>query len=380
MNRQTGFSLIELLVAMAITLVIVAATLGAFSDALRANEAVILQADMDQNLRAGTNLMVRDMIQAGAGIPTGGIPIPNGNGATAVIRPGPGGLTFTRTPGATNWTTLTPISPGAAMGPMAPFVNSAGVVQNGPRTDIINVLYADNALPINNFPTGNAPAAGDLNPTTMADDGSTLTVDSNVAITGITNPVAPGDLILFTNANGSALQTVTAVAGQTITFGTGATDVFNLNQRANAAAGTVMNIRSSTPPCPTIAGSGASNCWAATSALRVYLITYFLDATNALQPRLTRQVNLAPAQAVGEVIENLQLSYDLIDDQGGPFMTNIKDPATLSPPRAYSLIRKGNLYLAARSTVPTKRPQRYIRNNMTTQVSFRSAAFINRYP
>ena len=40
MKKQSGFTLVELLVAMAITLVVVAATLGAFNDALRANEAV----------------------------------------------------------------------------------------------------------------------------------------------------------------------------------------------------------------------------------------------------------------------------------------------------------------------------------------------------
>ena len=37
MKKQSGFTLVELLVAMAITLVVVAATLGAFNDALRAN-------------------------------------------------------------------------------------------------------------------------------------------------------------------------------------------------------------------------------------------------------------------------------------------------------------------------------------------------------
>src|SRR5437899_6019902 len=66
MKKQSGFTLVELLVAMTITLVVVAATLGAFNDALRANEAVTLLADMDQNLRAGMNLVIRDLIHSGA--------------------------------------------------------------------------------------------------------------------------------------------------------------------------------------------------------------------------------------------------------------------------------------------------------------------------
>src|SRR5207245_4449929 len=80
MKKQSGFTLVELLVAMTITLVVVATTLGAFNDALRANEAVTLLADMDQNLRAGMNLVIRDLIQTGEMIPTGGIPIPSGAG------------------------------------------------------------------------------------------------------------------------------------------------------------------------------------------------------------------------------------------------------------------------------------------------------------
>ena len=89
MNKQSGFTLVEVLVAVTVMLIIMAATLGAFNDALRVNEAATLYADMDQNLRAGANLMIRDFMQVGQGIPTGGIPVPSGAGALPLNRPSP---------------------------------------------------------------------------------------------------------------------------------------------------------------------------------------------------------------------------------------------------------------------------------------------------
>ena len=53
-------------------------------------------ADASQGtLRGGANRLVRDLIEAGRGIPTGGIPIPNGAGGSA-NRPSPPGLAYLR--------------------------------------------------------------------------------------------------------------------------------------------------------------------------------------------------------------------------------------------------------------------------------------------
>ena len=90
MKREHGFSLIEVMVATTIVLVIMAATLGTLTSALQATQAITLMADTQENLRAGMNYMVRDILQTGEGIPQGGITIPNTAGASAVNRPGPG--------------------------------------------------------------------------------------------------------------------------------------------------------------------------------------------------------------------------------------------------------------------------------------------------
>ena len=82
MKRETGFTLIELLVSMTLMLIVVAAVLGALTDATHATQAVSLMADTQENLRAGMNYMVRDLMQAGNGIPQSGITIPNSGGAS----------------------------------------------------------------------------------------------------------------------------------------------------------------------------------------------------------------------------------------------------------------------------------------------------------
>src|SRR5580704_16581080 len=99
MKRQAGFSLLEILIATALMVVIMGTTLRALSDATHANEAVTLMADSQQNLRAAMNYMVKDIVEAGEGLPQGGIPVPNAVTianpapliASAVNRPGPVG-------------------------------------------------------------------------------------------------------------------------------------------------------------------------------------------------------------------------------------------------------------------------------------------------
>ena len=49
---------------------------------------------------------------------------------------------------------------------------------------------------------------------------------------GVTNPITTGNLIMFHNQNGTALEYVTSVAGQAINFAAG--DPAGLNQTGDA--------------------------------------------------------------------------------------------------------------------------------------------------
>lgn len=358
MKKQAGFTLVEFLVAMGVTLLVTAAALSMFSDALRTNENVTLLTDMTDNLRTGMNLMVQDVIQAGTGIPTGGIPIPSGGSPSAPVnRPSPPGQNYTFPVGST---VLPAIEPGADLGPQ--IISSDAVP--GPNTDMITMLYADNSLALDKDPI--LRPAGPGGPAcngTIAADGSTVTFDANcVNLTTGNIRINPGDLIMFSNAQGNAIQTVTDVAGQTLTFGSN--DIFNLNQR-NDPSGTIKQLQ--TPP-----GSGT---YPPTTATRIWMITYYLDNVSDPQHvRLVRQVNFNPPQPVGEVLENLQFTYNFVDG-----VTNPSNQPTVPVGLSESQIRAVNLFLGARSTATSTKTRKYLRTNLATQVSLRSMAYVSRY-
>src|SRR6266545_755778 len=201
MMKEDGFSAVKLLSAVTVTIIVMIASLGAFNDSLGLNEKATLTADLGQNLQAGANLMIRDFVRAGWGIPTGGIPIPTGAGSSPVKRPGPPGTTFTFDPSAT---TLAAVNAGNALGPTV----------IGRKTDIVNILCADNSLLLNERPL-----------TAIAANGTSMTVDARTPING-DNAIRAGDLIMFSNALGNALQQVSGVAGQNVSFA--AADSLNL--------------------------------------------------------------------------------------------------------------------------------------------------------
>ncbi len=165
---------------------------------------------------------------------------------------------------------------------------------------------------------------------------------------------------MFSNAQGNAIQQVTSVSGQIMTFA--ASDAFNLNQRT-AGQGSIMQLK-------------AGSSWPPTTATRVWMITYYLDpTTNPRQPRLMRQINLNPAQPVAEVLENLQISYDLVDGVTNP--NNVKDPASVA--LSANQIIKVNLFLSARSSTPYSKTREFLRNSLATQVAVRSNAYVDKY-
>jgi prepilin-type N-terminal cleavage/methylation domain-containing protein len=370
MKRQTGFTLIELMVGITISLVVLAAALVTFNDSVRTNQVVTLRADMTDNLRAGLNLIQQDLLQAGTGIPTGGIAIPNTpNGAGTcnvgqpVNRPNlQGGLTFP----ACNFA-LPAVEPGMDLGPQ---VTSPDVAP-GPNSDLITVLYADNALSLDNVPI-NRPASPGVTACngTISATGDSVTFDPsatchNLALASV--PVQADDLILFTNAQGNAIQVVTAVNGQTLKFARA--DAFNLNGRGDPQ-GTIIQLQNLDP-----VNNKPNGTYPPTTATRIWMISYYLDnVTDPQHVRLIRQVNFRPGQPVGDTLENLQFTYNFVDG-----VTNPSGQQTIPPGLSESQIRAINVSLWARSTRIWAKTGHYLRDSLATQVSLRSMAFVNRY-
>ena len=351
-TRNAGFSLIELLIAMAVTVIVVGISLSALNDFQRTSEHITLSSNTQENLRAGMNYIVRDLVLTGQGLPTGGISIPNGTGKP-VNRPGPPGAHYTF---PNTYTAIPAITPGAGMG--------ANILE---PSDMVTVMYADNTIPLNqnlindpNPPATNPPTQpcnGTIDP-----NGASVTFDVNcISISNATVVIRPGDLIMFSNVQGDALKVVTSVSGQTLNFAAG--DPFNLNKR-NDPGGTIQQIQ-------VPAGSGN---YPPTTATRVIMVTYYLDNADPTDPRLMREVNFNPPQAVAESIEDLQASYDYIDGVNNP--TDQKTPPAGDSPNETEDV---NLFLAARSTRTFSLNRQYLRNNLVTRVSLRGMAFLNRY-
>jgi len=392
MKREKGFTLIEVLVSVSLMLIVIAATLGTLTSAIHATEAITLMADTQENLRAGLNYMVRDFLQTGEGLPQGGITIPNTAGVSAVNRPGPSLGTFT-----TSWTALPAITQGYQLGPLT--------TTSGVKSDLVTLLFADTTLVdanqhwLNEFPIFLAPANGGAtgcaaanpNPApagTIVTAGTTTTIkfdSSCIVINNGNTGLNVGDLIMLQNNNtigdgsitgvntdisdssgSTALLTVSAVnpAANSITFNAG--DAFGLNS-SGATAGTITQIQS--PP--------GSKSYPTTTATRFWMVTYYIDNTNPARPQLMRQVNLNQPQAVGEVIENLQIFYDILNSGSSPatVTSGQESPTDAQLPD----IRDAYIILYARSENPYSQSKTYFRNNLETVVSIRGLDFFNEF-
>jgi prepilin-type N-terminal cleavage/methylation domain-containing protein len=341
LRSNAGFTLVELLMATALTATIAGISLMALRGMSDAMDGATLTADLNVNLRNTLNLMTRDLLGAGGrNIPVGGIPVPSGDDVLPIVRPSPGNaLAFPAGP------TVHAVTHGNDMGPAIGDDPNTPEVE-GVRTDIVTILMTDPTIALDGVPLVDVSA-----------DGSRVTVDADVVIDGSDNGITPGDLIWLRNGLGSTLVMVTSRDGQTLEFATG--DAMNLNQ-PDAASGSITQLLG-TPgdPIPPV------------TATRVQLLTYYIDDSDRERPRLMRQINMREPRAIGVVIDNLQLTFDLVD--------GVDNPVNVAAPASPAQIRKGNLFLSGRSFRPWRRTRAFLRTAVATQVSLRSLAFVDRY-
>jgi type II secretory pathway pseudopilin PulG len=355
-TSESGFTMLELLMSTSLALIVMGSAMTAFKDGVQLNEVATQVADSTQNLRSGTNLLVNDLMQTGRGIPTGGISIPLASGgATPIRRPSPPGFAYFFDNATA--TTLSAVTTGAGLGPSV----------YGRATDIVTLLMGDSIL------DGHLGQPLQVNVSTtpgtvpkLAADGSSFSVGTNTGwISGDPldgrAPVRSGDLMLFTNPHGStAIQTVTRVDSSNVYFDSDSNDTFNLNQRTVTAGsitqilGTVLTVQ------------------------RVLMYMYYVDAS-AGRPRLMRRLNQFAGQALAGVVEDLELSYDLVDGTTNP--TNVRDLPYTASGVTYSanLIRKANVHIGVRSETKSMRQNDYLRNHISTAVSLRNLAYVDRY-
>lgn len=326
--HERGFSLVELLVGMTLTLVILAGALGVLQDAARASNEAAAITDVNQNIRVAMNMVIRDLVQAGEGdysLRTG-VSVPNGDGVDPIVRPSPDDAEWFF---PASYTVLPAVSTG----------NGLGATVNGIQTDVVTLLYEDRSVSFSGV-MPNIPASG---------------ASMNLGNDFDTSAIAEGDLVRFGNG---AMQEVTGVAGNTLHFHQDAGS--NLNQR-DAPEGSVMALKGESPTFPGLPIS------------RVLMITYYVATPANGLPRLVRRVNYGPERVIAIGIENLQFSWDVVNGADNPTNVDSFDDASEGQ------IRKANVFMSARSQASSASNGQPARSSLATQVSLRSMAFVSRY-
>ncbi|MGH9503104.1 MAG: PulJ/GspJ family protein [Terriglobales bacterium] len=356
--RNRGFSLVELLIAMAVGLIVLAATAQLFRNGMDATRLVNQSSEMQQSARATLNLIAKDVSMAGSGLPSGGLSLPAGAGSTAsffAVDSNQAWLANNTYPNKFMYG----IIPGAGNG--IELGGPATITATGTASDAITVIYADYAFPLNQYTTS-IPAANPLG------DKVTFTPPAAppAGFPAIQSPggIQVGDLILFTNNLGSAVGEVTGIApgggGSTnISFANG--DPLKINQ-TGAASG---NIKS-------ILGGGA------TAGNRIWAVSYFIEvpaAASSQSPRLMRQVNGQKPAPVADNIINLKVTYDLCNGSNGPVCSGIANP--LLAPFSPSQINKVNIQVMGQTLGSYGKQSRS--TILSTSVSTRSLSFKDRY-
>jgi prepilin-type N-terminal cleavage/methylation domain-containing protein len=313
-SPTTGFTLLELMVAMSLSLLLLGLTFTVVQQLDNTADIVGSMSDVNENLRAAVNMVSRDLSTAGENIPQGGIPLPYGGSATAINRPYPAGSTFP-TPAAGNTLYLPVITAGNALGP------TQGSGANAINTDVVTIIGVNQ---ISNF---NQTAVDTTSPNqpTISSTSATITVSATAA-----GYVSPGQLIMLTNSNGSCLLTVSAVNTTTgvITFTKGdANDVLGVNQFSILSTGAVAFAVTSGPTSGTISQiqtatqttkngvTTTAYSWPTTlTAYPISMVTYYLDNSTP-QRNLMKLITVgtAPqaAQVVAMGINVMQILYSL---------------------------------------------------------------------
>ncbi|HKS77142.1 MAG TPA: prepilin-type N-terminal cleavage/methylation domain-containing protein [Terriglobales bacterium] len=368
-NQLRGFTLLELVVAMAIGLIVLGAAVSLFTRAVNLSFMVTQRAEMQQNGRAALDMMAKDISLAGAGIPSGGVQLPDGAGATAskfACDTTQCYVTNNQFPLSNNLFGLIP-NPSVGL----PLKTTSGAL--GPNTDVLTVAYTDSTFPLNQYTAVFMNTAGTLVQFQIPNP-LPIPLPTPWPPTAVNDPaqgLAPGDLVLLTNNVGSAVAEVTlvAAAGANVNVTFADLDTLNVNQSA-AALGNIKAIAG---------GSG-------TVASRLLLISYYIDipagsdgvryTTDDGPPRLMRQIGGHPPTPVAENISGLQVTYDIFNDVSGVATAGLRD-AGMSTGQSPNEIRKVNLIVSTRS--PLQGVVGYQTLDLATAVSARDMSFKNRY-
>ncbi len=273
-HSAAGFSLVELLTAMALSLLMFAMTFVLVQQLDNTADVVGSVSDVNQNLRAAVNMVSRDLSTAGENIPLGGIPLPYGGTATSIKRPYPSTLTFPA-PLSGSALYMSVLIAGNGLGP------SQGSGSTAISTDVVSMIGVNQSSSFNQTVVSTTSP----NKPTFSSTSATITVSTTAAAY-----VSPGQLVMLRNANASCLLTVSSVNTTTgvITFTHGDTtnDLMGVNQfptvsgtngsiTSGPTSGTILQLETAT-----VNSGKTTYAWPTTlTAYPISMVTYYVDSS-----------------------------------------------------------------------------------------------------
>jgi prepilin-type N-terminal cleavage/methylation domain-containing protein len=377
MQGKRGFSLLEMTIAMALGALVLGAAVHLYSQGVNATWVVSQRAEMQQDFRAASNMLTKDLSLAGAGL---------GNNVQIAL------VTAAKTPvygcdqtkcyingapqpfpkqGSTPY--MYGLVPGYQIGPL----------MNGTATDATTVVYTDNNFYLSCFNAKVTSATtvkfqintGSVPPGCLP-TGATLTMLDD-AVFGIT----AGDVILLTVASGSGSgATISQIVAEATAVpavaspDAGYTNAYTATFAYNDAL--LMNQSGSSA-----GGLGNVNNWIGTGT-RLQVISYYID-TSVSPARLMRQVSGHTPMPVAENIAFLQFSYDSYAN-GVVTQASRNAGATLTPALTPNQVTKINIdHMAMDSTLNSGlygNSKGFQGMDLQTSVSARDLTYQNGYP
>jgi len=378
-DATRGFTLMEMMIAMALGAVVMAAAVQMFSKAVSATFVVSQKAEMQQDFRAAATMLTKDASMAGSGMGNNvQIALPSGNGVQVPVYGCDqtpkcyinGGAVAYPIPAGSTVPYLYGLMPGPKFGPT---LNAAG----GP-TDVMTVVNADtnfllscyNATVTSNTVV-NFVLPNPLPNTCVVPLPLTAPQDINDPVVGLT----PGDLvelqITIGVGNGATSSAVlgevtnvakTAANTYNVTFAAG--DPLRMNQ-PTAAAGSLQQVNG---------GNGSAN--------RINVVSYYIDNT-IVPPRLMRQTSGHTPIPLAENVSFLQFSYDLFNSATGSMLTDQGDGGASQNLTPNQITKINIKHMSVTSTLKGSgggNANGYQGLDLQTSVSARDLTFKNDYP
>jgi prepilin-type N-terminal cleavage/methylation domain-containing protein len=371
-KRQGGFSLLEMVIAMALGTIVLGAAVQLYSQGVAATWTVSQRAEMQQDFRAASDMLTRDLSLAGAGLGNNvqiGLPTTSTtpvygcdqslkcyiNGSAAAY-PKQGTAPY-----------LYGLIPGWKYGPTLNAAQGA--------TDVVTVVYTDSAFYLNCYAVSVTSATvakftlnSPLPPNCVLPSGVTAPQNVNDAVAGLT----PGDLVWFTLTPGAGCAgcTPSVVVAEV----TGCTSTGPTTYNVSFATGDVLKMNQTTATSRSLANVVAD----VGTATRILVITYYIDNSFA-PPRLMRQVSGHSPMPVAENVVYLKFSYDLYNSNTGLVEPNQTDGGVSLGLTPNQITKINILHMSMNSTLKGAKGG-YQGMDLQTSVSARDLTYSNSYP